>query len=210
VGKILAGILSPVSGKVAGVVGGKWKNIAYLRAHVIPANPNSADQQVQRTMFSDCVAFAKPLVGLVFNPYTDKFIAGMSGFNFFIKKNIEHFTTSPHKELVKITEGKLYMGGTTATTTYDDVSGALTVFPSTEVGGNGLPTDLVKLVVYNKTDKIVYPVLGSDVRSAGEVTAVIPTGLASVTLCAYFFAVQITDGKLIVISNSIQVEKVLP
>ena len=41
-GIIQSGILSPVSGKVAGVVGGKWKDKAYLRAWVKPANPNSA------------------------------------------------------------------------------------------------------------------------------------------------------------------------
>ena len=39
--KIKAGILSKVSGKVAGVVGGTWKGTNYLRELVKPANPNT-------------------------------------------------------------------------------------------------------------------------------------------------------------------------
>src|SRR5690606_2396552 len=90
-GKIRSGILSRVSGKVAGVVGGNWKNVAYLREYVVPANPNTAAQAAQRAKFSACVAFAKPLVGPIFQAYTDKFQKNMSGYNAFIKSNISLF-----------------------------------------------------------------------------------------------------------------------
>ena len=93
--KIKAGILSKVSGKVAGVVGGTWKGTNYLRELVKPANPNTPLQQAQRGKMSFVVAVARQLVGDVLNPYLNKFCKTMSGYNWFCKENIKKLGGSP-------------------------------------------------------------------------------------------------------------------
>lgn len=93
--KIKAGILSKVSGKVAGVVGGTWKGVNYLRELVKPANPNTPLQQAQRSKMSFVVAVARQLVGDVLNPYLNKFCKTMSGYNWFCKENIKKLAGTP-------------------------------------------------------------------------------------------------------------------
>lgn len=95
--KIKAGILSKVSGKVAGVVGGTWKGTNYLRELVKPANPNTPLQQAQRGKMSFVVAVARQLVGDVLNPYLNKFCKTMSGYNWFCKENIKRLEGTPLK-----------------------------------------------------------------------------------------------------------------
>lgn len=95
--KIKAGILSKVSGKVAGVVGGTWKGTNYLRELVKPANPNTPLQQAQRGKMSFVVAVARQLVGDVLNPYLNKFCKTMSGYNWFCKENIKRLGGTPLK-----------------------------------------------------------------------------------------------------------------
>lgn len=95
--KIKAGILSKVSGKVAGVVGGTWKGTNYLRELVKPANPNTPLQQAQRGKMSFVVAVARQLVGDVLNPYLNKFCKTMSGYNWFCKENIKRLAGTPLK-----------------------------------------------------------------------------------------------------------------
>lgn len=91
---IKAGILSKVSGKVAGVVGSTWKGKNYLRELVKPANPNTPLQQAQRGKMGACVKVARTLVGDVFKPYLDKFLKDISGYNWFVKNNIAKFNGS--------------------------------------------------------------------------------------------------------------------
>ena len=90
--KIKAGILSKVSGKVAGVVGATWKGQNYLRELVKPSNPNTPLQQAQRGKMSAVVRCARSFSGDVFKPYLDKFLKSMSGYNWFCKENIAKFS----------------------------------------------------------------------------------------------------------------------
>lgn len=89
--KIKAGILSKVSGKVAGVVGATWKGQNYLRELVKPSNPNTPLQQAQRSQMAAVVKCARAFSGDVFKPYLDKFLKTMSGYNWFVKENIKKF-----------------------------------------------------------------------------------------------------------------------
>lgn len=89
--KIKAGILSKVSGKVAGVVGSTWKGTNYLRELVKPSNPNTPLQQAQRSQMKAVVRCARNFTGDVFKPYLDKFLKDMSGYNWFVKSNIKKF-----------------------------------------------------------------------------------------------------------------------
>jgi len=147
-GKLRSGILGQIRGKVAGVVGGQWKDVNYVREYVKPANPNTAAQQTQRGLFGSAVGFSRPLVGPVFNTYTDQFQKSMSGFNAFIKENISYFTASPTFSSVTVTQGKLFetriVNGQA-----DATLNVLNVIWSVNTGSNGANTDGVYIVAYN-------------------------------------------------------------
>lgn len=198
-GIILNGILGAVSGKVAGVVGAKWKDKAYLRAFVKPANPNTAAQQVQRTKFSDVVNFAKSLVGQVFNAYTDKFQKSMSGFNFFIKRNIDIFDGTPDYTVIKVTEGPLK---TPTATLAVLAANTVTITFSTGLGNNGLADDDIFAAVYNK-DNGLWAFPDAEVnRSTGTIDIDVESGSSATDLQTYVWAAQSVGGILDIISNS--------
>ena len=199
-GKIKAGILSPVSGKIGGVVGGKWKDQAYLRSFVIPANPRSADQTIQRNLFGKCVDFAKPIVGPVFNVYTDKFQPKMSGFNFFVKRNITLFTASPTYSGVKITEGKLFLESG-AVASFGTSPGQVLVTFNEGLGNNGRETDKIYAVGYNATKNLWGFPSAPVTRVAGEIDVNIAWSQADV-IHIYLLAAQYNDGILALISSS--------
>lgn len=107
-GKILSGILGPVSGKIGGVVGGRWKNVPYLRSYTVPGASNTDLQIAQRARFAYIVAAGKPFVGRVFNAYYDKFLSKQSGFNRFISENILTPPDTGDVDNPIVTDGPLY------------------------------------------------------------------------------------------------------
>ena len=200
-GKIRSGILSRVSGKVAGVVGGNWKNVAYLREYVVPANPNTTAQAAQRTKFSACVEFAKLLVGPIFQTYTDKFQKNMSGYNAFIKANIAQFPT-PTWENLKITEGPLFPPFD-ASLSNSGGNGRVS-WSGSDLGPNGSASDKVYGFIYNPTDKACVFAAAPVLRSAGVLTF---TGRELIdTDRVYVFASSYSGDILKSISNSVGIQ----
>jgi hypothetical protein len=91
-GTIRKGILGGISGKVANVVGSSWKGIDYLRSMPTSvANPRTVKQVAARTKLTNCVQFIRKYMGSVIKPYWDRYADAMSGFNLFIKSNVEFF-----------------------------------------------------------------------------------------------------------------------
>jgi len=91
-GKIKQGILGGVSGTVGNVVGGSWKGIDYLRGKAENYNDAQTEGQVnQRTRFAACAAFSKPIMDTLIKPIWDRKAVHMSGFNLFMKTNIDLF-----------------------------------------------------------------------------------------------------------------------
>jgi hypothetical protein len=201
-GKIFTGILGAVSGKVAGVVGGRWKTVDYLRGYTIPSNPNTASQQTQRTKFKDCVAFATFLVGPVFNVYTDKFLKSLSGFNFFVSHNVEHFTATPAYANLLITEGKLYVPVITSMVN-NTVNSWVEIKWSTSLGNNGSADDKIFGLVYNTTKDVWGFFSTEELRSAGATghQVVIANSVSDVVEC-YIWAAKYVGTVLDMISNS--------
>lgn len=199
--KILNGILGKASGKVGGVVAGTWKDKNYVRTHVIPANPDSAGQQVQRAKFSKAVAFAKQFLGTVLNVFVDPFQKSMSGFNYFIKSNVQYFSNSPTYSAVRLTFGKLFCQAITSATA--SVSGSLvTANYSSALGPNGLATDVMYLAVYDRTNHVGYISDGSATRADGTVTVSMPVTNFGNYDC-YLIAAQYDTGKLVMVSTSV-------
>lgn len=198
--RIRAGILGQVSGKVGGVVGGTWKDKNYVREYVVPANPNSAGQQTQRGLFGSCVNFAKQLVGPIFNVYTDPFQPKMSGFNYFIKRNITLFTASPTFSSVKISEGKLFPAAVTSVSA-DAVTDTVTVNYSTSLGSNGAADDGIYTAVYNETTGRWGFAASETTRTLGTQDVTL-TMTASDVVHAYVVAAKYVSSKLNMISDS--------
>lgn len=196
-GKIRSGILSRVSGKVAGVVGGNWKNVAYLREYVVPANPNTTAQQAQRSKFSACVAYAKTLVGPVFQTYTDKFQKNMSGYNAFIKANIALFPLV-NFNLLKVTEGPLAPPGDRGTSR-DNFTVTLTWDP-TIIGTNGSAADKVFGYARNPVTGQVFFPAEPVARSVGELDITVDHDSSEYQ--TYAWAAKYNGDILASISNS--------
>lgn len=204
--KLRAGILGQVTGKVSGVVGGTWKEVNYIREYIIPANPNSAAQQVQRGLFAGAVEFCQPLVGPVFNVYSDQFQSRMSGFNFFIKDNITYFTSPPAYSSVFVTRGKLFYPRVVSIA---PASGTNSVDFTTSVslGSNGKDDDGCYAVALNvDSGRWGFAAAEYD-RSAGSSTQSVPLTMASGDkIELYVFAAQRVGTKIAMISESDHME----
>lgn len=187
--RLTSGILGPLSGKVAGVVGGRWKNVQYVRQYAIPANPNTDKQQTQRGKLADAVAFCKTLVGPIFNEYYDKFLAGMSGFNAFIKANIAEFDGSVDYSKIVLGTGKLYFASA-AGTNYDSVAEKVEIKFSDAIGNNGAADDQVFGCVYDSSTGLWYFAAAAVNRSAGAIEVPCPADLTYGNLKSYALAAQ--------------------
>lgn len=163
-----------MSGAIAGQVTSSWKGIKYGRAYVIPNNPQSVNQTLQRTIFKNISEFGRRIVDTILNPYTLPAPKLMSAFNKFVSINTKLQTgLTILYNLIKITTGGLYNPGILSFACAN--TGDLCVFEwEINLVGEALSTDLGHAVVYNETqDKFFF---GSPTaRSEGGVT-VIATG----------------------------------
>ena len=200
-GKLTSGILGNISGKVAGVVGGTWKDRNYLRSYVIPANPNTAAQQAQRSRLARAVEFAKALVGPVFNGFVDPFQKSMSGFNYFIKTNIACFTDPPLLEAIEITSGKLWLPAITAAT-LNPAADTVTITHPTTLGNNGSATDQIYGAVYH-ADTHLWDFSAAPVaRSEGSVEVPVSGTPNASDLHSWLFAAKVVGTAVVLLSAS--------
>ncbi len=81
-------LLAGMSGKAADAVAATWKGRAYIRKHVIPANPKSPAQVAVRESLARCITLWRSLSATI-KAWLDTYGTGyrMSGYNVFISKN---------------------------------------------------------------------------------------------------------------------------
>lgn len=153
---IKRGILGGISGKIANVVGGSWKGIAYVRSLPLSvANPNTAAQQAQRGAFSQIVIVAKILLASIIKPLNDRFAQYMSGYNRFVRMSIDAFNASG---LVTFADFKISEGALTAVTSIGFTMSAASKNVTctwTDNSGTGTATasDESYFVVHNETQE---------------------------------------------------------
>jgi len=85
---IFSPLISAMSGKTADAVFASWKGIAYVRQHVIPANPRTDAQMAVRYALAECVAIWQALSTLICAAYdagADEL--SISGYNDFVGRN---------------------------------------------------------------------------------------------------------------------------
>jgi len=195
-GVILQGILGGFSGKVGPVVGGKWKDIDYMRSYVIPSNPNTASQQAVRTTFALLVQNARSVLTTICQPFIDPFQSAMSGFNRFIQMNYDVFAAADKlTSASKVTEGTL-TGNDISSATYDDPGATISWTENT--GGNVESTDYMLGAVYDEGEQMIYVSTTPVARSVGTISVPIPGGLQSATQVAFLFAYRGTGSELVV------------
>lgn len=206
-GKLRSGILGHLSGKVAGVVGSRWKDQSTLREYVIPANPNTTPQQVQRSLMRVAVGFLKALVGQVFNVYVDKFQKTMSGFNYAISQNIAYCSISPTYANIRLTWGALW--GILPTDAAFGAGETIFTWDPAALGNNGHSTDKVYAVVYdNSTNQWSFAVAAVN-RSTGTITVPTPDAVSEANLKGYIWAAKYSATSptlLEMVSNSAYVQ----
>jgi len=175
-GVITQGILGGFSGKVGPVVGGKWKDIDYMRGYVIPANPNTTGQQTVRLKFAKLVAYAQSVLATLLQVYWDPFYSNMSGFNAFISNN---YADLPVNNIMddSATMAKGTLEPLASITSAIVAGTSLTVTFNGTVSGNGLATDELKAVVIRFSDNTLHFIDSSDTRADSPVVFTVPPGL---------------------------------
>lgn len=185
--KIVAGILSRVSGKVAGVVGASWKGINYVRQYVIPADAQSPAQLTQRALFTACQALTSAFLGSIVNKFWDPFARKMTGYNAMIRKNLNNMTSPSDFVNSSVAEGKLEIPAIGAAT-YNAMTGTVEIPFSSAIFSNGLATDSIVGAVYDDANFVGFVNDTGITRVAGTITVTVGTGRVAAELNAFCFA----------------------
>lgn len=181
---LTGGILGPVKNKVGNVVGAMWFGVNYVRAYVIPSNPNTEAQQKQRTFFATIVAAAKLILSTVIQPYWNPFHSQYSGFNAFCKKNLDDMTAPFNYADLIVSQGSLEP---------EIITDA--IYAGADVGvswsssgqGNGDPSDLPVVVVYDSVNNVAFVSDALTNRDSGDQIVTVGGGRDATDLKAYLF-----------------------
>lgn len=177
--------------KLGGIVGARWKQTPYVRRHVIPANPKTADQVSVRASFAFLVAIARRINSTILKLFTIPKPKTMSAYNRLVQINkqfIKDYLTAYAD--VKLATGGLYTEGI-KTLTYTAPCAECVLDWETTIQGEALATDLAIVAVYNETQDM-WGFNVTEVRSAGMATVTLAIALADV-VHGYLFFVQGTD-----------------
>jgi len=205
-GKSQTGILGTISGKVGAVVGATWKDKAYFRAYVIPGNPQTAAQTAQRTKMAAVGQFMKFLVGAWAQQYLDKFLRGMSGYNWLVQQNIDSFVVPIDYPAVCLSSGPLWNPMTASVVANAATDEAVVTF-DTSNGNNGLATDKIYAVAYNPTVSLFGFAAAEVNRSTGTITVPVSIGVGH-DIHVWLLAAQYEGTTLRMISQSVHAEAV--
>lgn len=201
-GIINQGILGAVSGKVGPVVGGKWKNIPYLRSYVVPAYTNTDAQVAQRSALTAVSNFARKMLTSIVQPLWNPKTSVMSGYNLFIKTNIAKFITPSFAVTtdVLVADGNLE-GIDNLSATYSTSDGQIAITWDDNSGVNdALASDKLFLVVCNKNGDIYAAAMlsgATDKRETEAKTAFATPGKAATDIIVFAGFYKGTGSELV-------------
>lgn len=202
-GVLLAGLIGQIRKKAGNFVFSNWKGINTARAYAKPANPNTPDQQAQRTKFKTVVKLASSLLPTVITSFWNPFASMMSGFNAFVKSVFENVSSTGLIEAAcKVTKGTLETLGT-LTATYTTATGAYTTSWTADAVGNGLGSDNVDLLIIDKSNnQIVLYAEGVASREIGLFDGSIDPGKTATNLVFFVWAYRGTGSEFMVSDSS--------
>jgi hypothetical protein len=204
-GKIAQGILGGFSGKVGTVVGGRWKNIDYIRAKPVSvANPRTEGQVNQRNRFTITLEYLQPNLGFIQKGYK-AYAVGKTEFNAAMSYVLNNAIvgTAPNfsvdYSLALLSRGSLpgVLNGATDLATAGQVTFS---WDDNSTGVNANPTDQAMVLVYNPSKKESIAILDGADRATGTQVVTIPDGYAGDTV-ELFMAFVTTNGSQV--SNSV-------
>lgn len=209
-GIISMGLLGSVRKKVGPVVSATWKGINYLRSYVIPANPNTPNQQIQRSRMRSIVDIARQLLPSVLQPYWDPFAVKMSGYNYFVSQNIMLLNSSYELTTANLMAKGNLLGVANLQSTYSTSNGALNLnWDDNSNGTTGLSSDLLFFVTASKSGNVLSMGLTSASRSDRSFNDTLPPGLTASSLITYAFFVR-GSGSSVSVSDSAAVVNTAP
>lgn len=206
-GVIKRGILGGFSGAVGNVVGSSWKGIATMKSKPLSvANPNTAAQITQRGKMASAVAFAKQILTAIIKPLNDRFASGMSGYNLFVKRNIDlflGFAIDPTIDFI------LSSGNVTAVEDLEaegDVSANNVVveWNDNTGDGNALASDVAYAIIHDPDTGIVTYNSGAS-RTAETMIIPLPEGSEAGDLLNCWLSFRRADGTQVSDSRYFQV-----
>jgi hypothetical protein len=204
-GKIAQGILGGFSGKVGTVVGGRWKNIDYIRAKPISvANPRTPGQVNQRNRFAITLEYLQPNLGFIQKGYK-AYAVGKTEFNAAMSYVLNNAIagTAPNfsvdYSLALLSRGSLpgVLNGATDLATAGQVTFS---WDDNSTGINANSTDQAMVLVYNPSKKESIAILDGADRTTGTQVVTIPDGYAGDTV-ELFMAFVTPNGNQV--SNSV-------
>ena len=206
-GKIGRGILGGVSGKVANVVGARWKGIDYIRAKPQSvANPRTLLQVNQRTKFALVLRFLQPNLNFIkigYKNYAVKKSQFNSAMSFILNNAI--IGVSPDFEidysLALLSRGNL-AGASNPVFDLTTPGQVQFSWDDNSTDGNALATDKVMVVAYNPLKgESVYLTEGAT-RADLSQTVIIPNSYAGDDLQLFISFMNAEETQL---SNSIYI-----
>ncbi len=125
------------------MVAGTWKGHEYIRAYVVPRNPNTEAQRAHRQLFAKATHAWQELSGTQ-QPFYNRIADGMTGFNLFVKRALAAFQNELEPEVPvpmqwrtedgqPVTNGKLIVeqaGQRIFTDSLKDAKGEVALTPS--------------------------------------------------------------------------------
>lgn len=189
-GKTVGGAFGRVRGKVGDAIGASWKGISIVRQMPLSvANPRTIAQMTQRNKFAQVVAVARELLADLIHTYWDPFAKYMSGYNAFIKTNIDAFNS----------EGLLYpdqfyscrgvLKGVSELAGFASVANHSIVTEWSDNSGEGdaLGTDVPVFVWYNETQDYWEFSASTNMREDGGASLTDPRMATGDSIHVYMF-----------------------
>ena len=203
-GVITKGILGGFKGKVGTIIGANWKGIDTIRSMPSSvANPRTPGQNLNRGKFKNIAVLASLLLGTIIRPFWNGKNAKMSGYNSFIKRNVEKGATESglvYDEIVMSNgsleglvgvDGAGASGNTLMRISFDDNSG----------NGNALATDKVSAVVVNATTGQITSAIKSVDREVMQLDVPIDAVTGANVFHCYVFASKLNDDSTASLSS---------
>ena len=156
---IKKGILGGFSNKVGNVVGSTWKGINTMRS--LPAqynDANSESQQANRSTFKYFSAFGSQLLTGIIRPLWDWQAKRMSGYNLFIKRNIEYRNANEEEWSIEdliISQGRLCQAEVQNAKVNMTNDLQLSIFSDLQCSV-GEPSDEIYVAIFDHDEKLLY------------------------------------------------------
>jgi hypothetical protein len=196
--KLQSGIYGKASGKIGGTVVSSWKGIQTVREYVIPANPQTPGQTVNRGLFGRISKLGSRILAPVINPFWDPYAVKKTGHNVFTSVNKLAMGQTFNPAILTVSQGQLEPAAISAA----PLDGEDVLFSWSQIiAANGQLTDNVAALVLDETTDTFWVNIGNATRDDEAVTVAVGVGLSPANLHAYLFFYS-GDGETLIVSPS--------